>query len=75
MNSILASIEKQLDQLTRDEQLQLIELLAQRLRGANGSQAWADDIAAMAADPQIQAELRAIEREFSGTEMDGLEKY
>jgi prophage maintenance system killer protein len=28
------------------------------------------DLAAMAADPHVQSELRAIEREFSGTEMD-----
>ena len=31
-----------------------------------------NDIAQMAADPQIQAELRAIEQEFAGTEADGL---
>ena len=31
------------------------------------------DIALMAADPQIQAELRAIEQEFAVTEADGLE--
>ncbi len=28
----------------------------------------------MAADPQIQAELRAIEQEFAVTEADGLER-
>ncbi len=32
------------------------------------------DIALMAADPQIQAELRAIEQEFAVTEADGLER-
>ena len=31
------------------------------------------DIAQMAADPQMQAELRAIEQEFAVTEADGLE--
>lgn len=38
--------------------------------------AWAivyDDLAEMAADPQIQQECRKIEREFRSTEMDGLE--
>jgi metal-responsive CopG/Arc/MetJ family transcriptional regulator len=30
-------------------------------------------MAAMAADPQIQAECAAIERDFAATEMDGLE--
>lgn len=33
-----------------------------------------NDIAHMAADPQIQAELRAIEQEFAVTEADGLER-
>ena len=33
-----------------------------------------NDIARMAADPQIQAELRAIEQEFAVTEADGLER-
>ncbi len=28
----------------------------------------------MAADPQIQAELRAIEQEFAAAEADGLER-
>jgi hypothetical protein len=30
-------------------------------------------IAAMAEDPQVQAECAAIDRDFVGTEMDGLE--
>lgn len=33
-----------------------------------------NDIARMAADPQIQAELRTIEQEFAVTEADGLER-
>ena len=32
-----------------------------------------DDLATMAADPDIQQELRRIEEEFRGTELDGLE--
>jgi hypothetical protein len=31
---------------------------------------WPSDIALMAADPQIQAELRAIEQEFAVAEAD-----
>jgi hypothetical protein len=31
-------------------------------------------LAAMAADPDIQREIRAIEAEFAGTELDGLDK-
>jgi hypothetical protein len=34
----------------------------------SASRDWQSDIALMAADPQIQAELRAIEREFAVTE-------
>jgi hypothetical protein len=33
---------------------------------------WETDLAAMAADPQIQAELHRIRSEFSVAEMDGL---
>ncbi len=33
-----------------------------------------NDIARMATDPQIQAELRAIEQEFAVAEADGLER-
>ena len=33
-----------------------------------------NDIAQMAADPQMQAELRAIAQEFAVTEADGLER-
>lgn len=32
-----------------------------------------EDLAAMASDPDIQAELAAINEEFAVTEMDGLE--
>ncbi len=71
----LTSIEKQLDQLSRDEQLWLIEYLAARLRKHAVAEraAWQADLAAMAADPQIQAELRQIEEEFRVAELDGLE--
>jgi hypothetical protein len=34
---------------------------------------WDNDLAAMAADPEIQRELRQIEKEFRPTEADGLE--
>lgn len=68
-------IERQLDDLSQDEQLRLIDVVSRRLRShANGSvPAIGFDLEAMAADPEIQAEIRAIEREFSATEMDGLE--
>jgi hypothetical protein len=75
-DALLAEIEERLVQLSHDEQLWLIERVAHRLRQAgNGSRAIApEQLAAMAADPEIQRELREIAAEFSATEMDGLEQ-
>ena len=71
----LNEIEKRLDQLSADEQLRLMEQLGRRMRRAarNGSREAA--LAEMAADPEVQRELKAIEEEFAGTEQDGLEKW
>ncbi len=71
----LAVIEKQIDQLSREEQLWLIEHLAARLRKdvSSARSTWEADLAAMAADPEIQAELHKIEEEFRAAELDGLE--
>ncbi len=73
--AMLGEIEKRIGLLTKDEQLWLIERLAKRLRHGQVRRMppRAADLAAMAADPQIQAELRKIEAEFRGTETDGLE--
>lgn len=73
MKSVLADIESQIAQLSQAEQILLIEKLAQCLRTGDQT-AWEDDLAAMAADPEIQAELRQINQEFAGTEQDGLER-
>ena len=72
-SSVLESIENQLPQLSHDEQLWLIERLAKRLRKKPPPANFEADLAAMANDPQIQQELRAIEAEFAVTEQDGLE--
>lgn len=71
----LEQIETDIAQLSLDEQVWLMERLAQRIR-----QAWmrtavvhADDLAAMAADPAVQAELQRIAMEFAATDADGLE--
>jgi hypothetical protein len=70
----LQELENQITQLSRDEQLWLIERLAHRLRLTTSMPATMEsELAAMAADPNIQRELRAIEEEFRGTESDGLE--
>jgi hypothetical protein len=72
---VLNEIEQRIDQLSFDEQLLLLEQLAQRIRRAKHADrsAPADDLTAMAADPDIQRELREIDEEFRATEMDGLE--
>jgi len=70
--------EARINHLSYQERLWLIERLARRLREDAASQSashdWQSDIALMAADPQIQAELPAIEQEFAVTEADGLER-
>jgi hypothetical protein len=75
-NSAFNEIEKQFTQLSFDEQLLLIERLVQRLRNdaAAEHQEWDNDLAAMAADPSIQRELRHMDAEFRCTEGDGLEE-
>ena len=74
--SLLSQMEERISQLSRDEQLWLIERLARRLRASalNIEERWANQMADMAADPQIQNELRQIEKEFALTELDGLGK-
>jgi hypothetical protein len=73
---VLDEIEKRIDKLTPDEQLYLIEQLARKVRGSRPKRRplRKENLAAMAADPQILAELRKIDEEFRGTEADGLEK-
>ena len=73
--STLSEIEESISQLPMDQQLRLIERVAQRIRGSIvGKDSIEDQIAAMASDPQIQGELHKIEAEFASTEADGLEK-
>jgi hypothetical protein len=71
----MTEIEKQIDELSLDEQLRLLERLASRVRrrASEKSNGIGSDLAAMATDPDIQRELRAIEEEFRITEADGLE--
>jgi hypothetical protein len=71
----LAEVERTALQLSHEERLWLIERLAQSLRaGRRGGQAdWGQGLAAMAADPEVQRELRQIADEFAPTEMDGLQ--
>lgn len=77
---LLGQIEGMIDHLTREEQLRLIELLANRLREKSMEMEnsykdkFKSQLAVMASDPQIQAELHEIDREFTVTESDGMEK-
>ena len=70
----LSTIEKQLPHLSQDEQLWLIEHLAQHLRNPISRNGENLTLVAMANDPEIRAELRRIDEEFSIANGDGLEK-
>ena len=63
----LLDLEKQITNLTHEDKLWLLERLASTLQKDVGS-----DLDEMAADPDIQRELSAIDVEFRLTEEDGL---
>ena len=70
----LAQLEERITQLPLDEQLRLIKRVTQHIRERMREQRTLDSrLAAMAADPEIQAELNRIAQEFAETEADGLE--
>jgi hypothetical protein len=73
-SNLLAAIESQVCQLSHDERLRLIEVVVHSLRqGTVGvSPPLQDELAKMAADPEVQRELRQIAEEFGPAEMDGL---
>ncbi|MBT9162849.1 MAG: hypothetical protein AAGB97_09885 [Dehalococcoidia bacterium] len=84
---VLSEIERVIDHLSREEQLWLIGQLAHRLREdslksglveksfpAFARTSFESQLAAMATDPEIRAELKTINREFAVTEADGLER-
>ena len=67
---IPSQIEESFNQLSPSEQSRVIEYLIRRMKERSSRQP--DDmdreLAAMAVDPEIQAELQEIEREFSHAE-------
>ena len=76
MNSaVLAQIEESFSQLSRAEQLWLLERLVHHLHEATVKEEGPADsqLAAMAADPEVQQELRLIEAELACAAEDGLE--
>jgi hypothetical protein len=74
-SSLLAEIERQVHQLPPAVRLRLIEIVVHSLRQgpAGVSPPLQDELAKMAADPEVQRELRQIVEEFGPAEMDGLE--
>jgi len=75
----LNEIEKIIDRLSRKEQLWLIEQLAHRLREGSMENnlpeqtLFKNQLAAIANDPEVQAELQKVNQELAVTEADGLE--
>lgn len=74
-SSVLAQIEESFTQLSRTEQLWLLERLVHYLHEAavREQEFLGSQLADMAADPEIQQELSRIEEEFAPAEADGLE--
>jgi hypothetical protein len=75
MNSTtLARLDMDIKHLSLAEQTWLMERLAQYIRTGTMLQQkiLENQLAEMAADPDIQREIRMIEAEFSVTESDGL---
>ena len=71
---VLNQIQENINRLSSDEQLWLIEWLAHRVREKATTQSvWEKQLADMAADPEIQSELQRIDAEFAHAEGDGLE--
>ena len=73
----LSEIENEFARLSPEAQLTLLERLVHRTRVAvSGSRdAWEADLAAMAADPEMQRELNRINAEFATAEADGLDTH
>jgi hypothetical protein len=76
----LPELEALIDRLSPADQLRLLEDLARRLRSRVAlneqadAESFSSQLAVMARDRGIQAELQAIDREFTTTESDGLTK-
>ena len=64
--SVLNELENNISRLTLNEQLQLIERVSHRIRTDVIAKTDFDtELSKMAADPEIQKELREIDNEFS----------
>ena len=73
MNAPLSELEATILQLPIEDQLRIVERLTQHIRETlNSRNDLEHQLQEMAADVEIQKELRDIGREFSVTEADGL---
>jgi len=71
----LSKITDKIKQLSLNEQLWLLEQIVYFIRESTSNGKLLDNqLADMAADPEIQHELKMIKDEFSVVEMDGLER-
>lgn len=72
--SILPQLERNIQSLSLQEQLSLLEWLVQTIRTHTvfDQPSIENELAEMAADPEIQTEIKAIESEFEFAEADGL---
>ena len=71
---VLSQLEENIYELPLDEQLWLMERLAQNIRNLIATKQDIEmQLMAMANDPEIQNELQMIEEEFALAEADGLE--
>ena len=72
-STVISQIEQNIFALPAEEQLRLIKRVTDTLRKhAEIENDFDAQLVAMANDPDIQRELKEIERDFRGTELDGL---
>ncbi len=73
----LSDLEYEFARLSPEVQLSLLERLLHRtwVTVSDRRDTWDADLAAMAADPEMQRELSCIKAEFDVTEADGLERH
>ena len=71
---MLEDFESEFARMSPETQLSLLERLVHRVRVAvsAGCDPRDADLSAMAADPEMQCELRSIDAEFRAAEADGL---
>jgi hypothetical protein len=72
-SAILLELEQKIRKLSAPDQWWLIERTLESMREKAEEVRQQAELAAMAADPNVQREIRQIQKEFAVTEADGLE--